>query len=55
MSNLLKDSMRERKDQIKSLSLKKDNIKDKIDMQQKFIEELENRGNANIKLIKIKN
>ena len=48
MSNLLKDSMRERKDQIKSLELKKFNLKDKIDMQQKFIEELENRGNANI-------
>ena len=48
MSNLLKDSMRERKDQIKSLELKKSNLKDKIDMQQKFIEELENRGNANI-------
>tara|TARA_R100001509_G_scaffold127464_2_gene80807 strand:- start:189 stop:1370 length:1182 start_codon:yes stop_codon:yes gene_type:complete len=40
--------MRERKDQIKSLDLKKSNLKDKIDMQQKFIEELENRGNANI-------
>ena len=48
MSNLLKDSMRERKDQIKSLELKKSNLKDKIDMQQKFIEELENRGNTNI-------
>ena len=48
MSNLLRDSMRERKDQIKSLDLKKSNLKDKIDMQQKFIEELENRGNANI-------
>ena len=48
MSNLLKDSMRERKDQIKSLELKKSNLKDKINMQQKFIEELENRGNANI-------
>tara|TARA_B100000965_G_C19588608_1_gene756964 strand:- start:536 stop:2245 length:1710 start_codon:yes stop_codon:yes gene_type:complete len=48
MSNLLKDNMRERKDQIKSLDLKKSNLKDKIDMQQKFIEELENRGNANI-------
>jgi DNA repair exonuclease SbcCD ATPase subunit len=48
MGNLLKDSMRERKDQIKSLELKKSNLKDKIDMQQKFIEELENRGNANI-------
>ena len=30
MSNLLKDSMRERKDQIKSLELKKSNLKDKI-------------------------
>ena len=48
MSNLLKENMRERKEQIKSLDLKKSNLKDKIDMQQKFIGELENRGNANI-------
>jgi DNA repair exonuclease SbcCD ATPase subunit len=48
MNGLLKDKMREKKDQVKSLSLKKDTLKDKMKMQQEFIEELENRGNANI-------
>ena len=48
MNGLLKDKMREKKDQIKSLSLKKDTLKDKMKMQQDFIDELELRGNANI-------
>ena len=48
MNNLLKDKMRNLKEQIKSLSLKKENLKDKVKMQKDFIEELENRGNANI-------
>ena len=49
MNNLIKDSIRTRKEQIKSLDIKKDNFKDKMEMQQEFISELENRGNANIK------
>lgn len=49
MNNLIKDSIRTRKEQIKSLDIKKDNFKDKMEMQQEFINELENRGNANIK------
>jgi DNA repair exonuclease SbcCD ATPase subunit len=48
MNNLIKDKIRVQKDQIKSLELKKENVKEKIDMQKNFIEELENRGNANI-------
>ena len=48
MNGFIKDILREKKDQIKSLDLKKSNIKDKIKMQENFIEELENRGNANI-------
>ena len=48
MSNILKETMKERKDQMKSLENKKSNLKDKIHMQKNFIEELENRGNANI-------
>jgi DNA repair exonuclease SbcCD ATPase subunit len=48
MNNLIKDKIRTQKDQIKSLELKKDNLKEKMKMQQNFIEELENRGNANI-------
>jgi DNA repair exonuclease SbcCD ATPase subunit len=48
MNSLIKDNIRTKKEQIKSLDLKKDNLKDKMKMQQEFIEELENRGNANI-------
>ena len=48
MNSLIKDQIRVRRDQVKSLELKKDNLKDKMKMQQNFIEELENRGNANI-------
>ena len=48
MNNILKDKMREKKEQVKSLNLKKENLKDKLEMQQNFIDELENRGNANI-------
>jgi len=48
MNNIIKEKIRIQKDQVKSLDLKKENLKDKMKMQQSFIEELENRGNANI-------
>ena len=48
MNALIKDKIREKKDQIKSLDLKKETLKDKMKMQESFIEELESRGNANI-------
>ena len=48
MNNILKDKIRTQKEQVKSLDLKKENLKDKMKMQQNFIDELENRGNANI-------
>ena len=49
MNSLIKDNIRTKKEQIKSLDIKKDNLKDKMKMQEEFIEELEIRGNANIK------
>ena len=49
MNSLIKDNIRTKKEQIKSLDIKKDNLKDKMKMQQEFIEELESRGHANIK------
>ena len=49
MSNLLKEKIREKKDQIKSSESKKSNLKEKIEMQKNFIEELENRGKETIK------
>ena len=48
MNALIKDKIREKKDQIKSLDLRKETLKDKMKMQQNFIDELENRGHANI-------
>jgi DNA repair exonuclease SbcCD ATPase subunit len=54
MNSLIKDKIREKKDQIKSLDLRKESLKEKMKMQQSFIEELENRGNANININKEK-
>tara|TARA_R100001510_G_scaffold57275_1_gene64831 strand:- start:186 stop:1898 length:1713 start_codon:yes stop_codon:yes gene_type:complete len=48
MNNLIKEKIRVMRDQSKSLDLKKENIKDKIVMQESFINELEERGNVNI-------
>jgi DNA repair exonuclease SbcCD ATPase subunit len=48
MGSIVKEKIKEQKEEIKSLNLKRDNLKDKISMQESFIEELENRGNANI-------
>ena len=48
MNNLIKDQIREKKEKIRSLDLKKDNLKDKMTMQKNFIKELENRGNNDI-------
>ena len=48
MNTVIKEKIRQAKEEIKTLELKKDNLKDKVDMQKNFIEELENRGNANI-------
>lgn len=43
MNNLLKEDIRQSKEMIKSLTLKKSNIKDKIEMQSCFIGDLEDR------------
>ena len=48
MNNILKEKMRSQREQIKSLDLKKDNLKDKMSMQKNFINELEEQGNSNI-------
>ena len=49
MNNLIKEKIRTLKDEIKVLELKKDSLNDKVQMQENFIEELENRGKENIK------
>ena len=48
MNIVIKEKIRQLKEEIKTLELKKENLKDKVEMQQNFIGELENRGNANI-------
>ena len=48
MNMVIKDKIRLIKDEIKTLELKKESLNDKVQMQKDFIEELENRGNANI-------
>ena len=49
MNSIIKDKIRQCKDEIRTLELKKESFKDKVQMQQNFIEELENRGKDNIK------
>ena len=48
MNHLIKEKMRVHREKIKSLTFKKDNIKDKMQMQKSFIKELEHQGKNNI-------
>ena len=44
MNHIIKDELRDKRQQVKSLDLKKDNLSDKISMQKKFIGEIEKQG-----------
>ena len=48
MNNIIKDKIRQRREEIKVLTLKKESLNDKVHMQENFIEELEMRGKKNI-------
>jgi DNA repair exonuclease SbcCD ATPase subunit len=48
MNVLIRDRIREQKDQSKSLTLRKDNLNDKISMQENFMKEIEEQGKVNI-------
>jgi DNA repair exonuclease SbcCD ATPase subunit len=48
MSNLIRDKIRLKKEEIKVLNLKKESLNDKVNMQENFIEEIENRGKEDI-------
>ena len=48
MNTIVKEKIRQSKEDIKVLDLKKETLKDKVDMQKNFIEQLESSGNANI-------
>ena len=49
MNGLIKERIRLQKEQVRSLDLKKDNLKDKMSMQENFIKELKDQGKSNIK------
>ena len=62
MNHIIRDELREKKQQVKSLDLKKDNLSDKMTMQKKFIGEIEKQGhdqidsnNQKIKVLGIEN
>ena len=48
MTSIVKEKIKNSKEDIKILSLKKESISSKIEMQQNFIDEIESRGNSNI-------
>jgi len=48
MNNILKDKIRVVKEDVRTLDLKKESLNDKVDMQQKFIDEIESRGKQRI-------
>ena len=48
MNNIIKEKIRSQKEQVRSLDLKKDNLKDKMSMQKNFIKELEEQGKNSI-------
>ena len=48
MNNLVKEELRENRDTVRTLELKKDNLKDKVEMQKNFIGELETRAEKSI-------
>ncbi len=49
MNSLIKEKLRIQREQIRSLDLKKENLKDKSEMQVKFIKEIESRSKEDIK------
>jgi DNA repair exonuclease SbcCD ATPase subunit len=48
MNSIIKDKIRQLKEEIRTFELKKDSLKEKVQMQNNFIEELENQGKTNI-------
>ena len=48
MNNIIRDKIREKKDKVRTLELKKTSLKEKLEMQQNFMEEVEQRGKDRI-------
>ena len=49
MNNIIRDKLKVEKDAITTLDLKKESLNDKVEMQEKFMNEIESRGKENIK------
>jgi len=49
MNNIIRDKIRVVKEDVRTLELKKESLNDKVDMQEKFMEEIESRGKERIK------
>ena len=49
MNSLIKEIIKIQKEQVRSLELKKENVKDKMTMQENFIEEIKKQGKGEIK------
>jgi len=54
MNSIVKDRIRESREEIRTLELKKESLSDRLEMQKNFIHEFESRGNANINAYKEK-
>ena len=44
MNTIIRDKIREKKDKVRTLELKKTSLKEKLEMQQNFMDEIEKRG-----------
>ena len=48
MNSIIKDKIRQAKEEVRTLNLKKESLNDKVEMQTNFIDEIEKRGKKNI-------
>mgnify|MGYP007000103051 len=48
MNSIIRDKIREKKDAVRTLELKKTSLKEKLEMQQNFMDEIEKRGKERI-------
>ena len=48
MNNIIKDKIRQVKEDVRTLELKKESLNDKVSMQERFMKEIESRGKENI-------
>jgi len=49
MNNIIRDKIRLEKEEINTLNLKKESLNDKVEMQERFMEEIESRGKERVK------